>query len=737
MPRVRKYHEGGKGPGHPHSKAQEALEFLGPEWRRNLLPEVVVQSDEEHGPESNSDAALSKLYEDKDEIIQSLLDRGLTSKQAEQSFNWLTDEIGLRGRGYTRKGKSIPPEELPILDFTSPATLDSLALVGFSSAMGSELLGSANRGDEDRWEIFHDIKDKYTEKAKKLDTYDEAVPFGDLTGWDLSTYNREGESYPGVPGEDEFLFKDPIDFMPRGTPIPTNERPQTPTVDRGSKKITKDLFPAGKRPQAPILELLKPRVTTVDLDSKELQESNVSIYKVPKHPTQRMMKSWHGMRTGQIPNYDAVWDKERNQYVVRPIPQEEIDYYIEENKVVKKPYVAPVYRKYHRGGKALKGLMKKYGAGGSVGGWGAQGNFSTEYNSRQPEVVELPNPNAILTETIAQQPLEAPDVQAAGLEVAGMGGYDEVIMGSDLDSGINEIVDKIPIAKMFKGIGEFGSNLIVGDSTGDERKKKQKLAALLFSPHKLWSMHKCEKEGNCNAEADAAAEEERLAEEKVKKAEDAALKKKNAFWAADGMKIKNPSYKNGGLFEALRNKRAERRIAKTPVRDANSQEVLEMLASYGPDSPMMQGEYDPRAKEIVMYKDDPDTLKHEQVHAAQYGPLQRLAKKINDERSARIQDPIKRRAYRKLSENISPEVFEGFNRAGKLVLNKGEEFEAVLNTGVNAAKEQGVDFSKSYDDILSQLLNAPSPTNNMTGLMKFMDNKFTKKQRGLILKSIR
>ena len=54
MPRVRKYHNGGKGPGHPHS---------------NLLPEVIVQSDEENGPESNSDAALSKLYEDKDEII--------------------------------------------------------------------------------------------------------------------------------------------------------------------------------------------------------------------------------------------------------------------------------------------------------------------------------------------------------------------------------------------------------------------------------------------------------------------------------------------------------------------------------------------------------------------------------------------------------------------------------------------------------------------------------------------
>jgi hypothetical protein len=50
---------------------------------------------------------------------------------------------------------------------------------------------------------------------------------------------------------------------------------------------------------------------------------------------------------------------------------------------------------YSKGGKALKGLIKKYGAGGSVSGWGAQGNFSTEYTSRQPEVEELPHPMAL------------------------------------------------------------------------------------------------------------------------------------------------------------------------------------------------------------------------------------------------------------------------------------------------------------------------------------------------------
>jgi len=193
----------------------------------------------------------------------------------------------------------------------------------------------------------------------------------------------------------------------------------------------------------------------------------------------------------------------------------------------------------------------------------------------------------------------------------------------------------------------------------------------------------------------------------------------------------------GGIFKKLRERRADRRIEKTPVRDASSQEVLEMLSSYGADSPMMQGEYDPRKKEIVMYKDDADTLKHEQVHAAQYGPLQRLAYRMNQDRSAPIQDPTKRKVYRKLSENISPEAYAAFNRAGKLILDKGEEFEAVLDTGVNAAKEKGVNFNVSFEEILSQLKNIPSPTNNMIGLMKFMENRFTREQRDLILKSIR
>ena len=194
-------------------------------------------------------------------------------------------------------------------------------------------------------------------------------------------------------------------------------------------------------------------------------------------------------------------------------------------------------------------------------------------------------------------------------------------------------------------------------------------------------------------------------------------------------------YNEGGLFQRLRDKRAERRIDKTPVRQARTSELLDVLAS---DQPTTKGRYYPKEKEIVMYRDDdPDTLKHEQVHASQYGPLQRLSYLLKFNDSARIQDPAKRKAYRKLTSGKNIVDDRQFNPAGQYVLSRGEEFEAVLDTGVNAAKEQGVDFSKSYDDILSQLLNAPSPTNNMTGLRKFMENKFTKEQRDLILKSIK
>ena len=82
------------------------------------------------------------------------------------------------------------------------------------------------------------------------------------------------------------------------------------------------------------------------------------------------------------------------------------------------------------------------------------------------------------------------------LEKPGMGGYDEDIISSDLDQTANKIVDEIPIAKPFKSLGEAGSDLIIGESQGDERKRKQKIAAGIFAPHKLWTMRKSDKDND-------------------------------------------------------------------------------------------------------------------------------------------------------------------------------------------------------------------------------------------------
>ena len=336
----------------------------------------------------------------------------------------------------------------------------------------------------------------------------------------------------------------------------------------------------------------------------------------------------------------------------------------------------------YKDGGALKFLTKKYGAGGTVEEFGAQGNFETEYKSRLPEVEEPSDPNEELLATtdpeVEEPTLTEEEIKALkkkkALGAAGKGAATGAAIGSAIP-GIGTVV------------GAAAGALIGG------------LGSLL---------------GN-------------------KGVEDPAL-----IMARNGIKVhkKQRTFDEGGLFEALRQRRAERRIEKTPVRYAGADEVLKQLASYSDDDKFMLGEYSPENKEIVMYVDDPDILKHEQVHATQYGPLQRLARKMDSEYSARIQDPKKRKSYRKLSGDISPEIYETFNDAGKFILGQGEEFEAVLTTGVNAAKEMGVDFTKSFDEIKAQLEAISSPTNNIRGLMKFMQNPFTEKQKNLILKAL-
>lgn len=172
-----------------------------------------------------------------------------------------------------------------------------------------------------------------------------------------------------------------------------------------------------------------------------------------------------------------------------------------------------------------------------------------------------------------------PPPQASGAELTGQGGYDEAIMESGSDQAANKIVDAIPIAKLFRGLGEAGSNAIIGDSTGEERKKKQKWAAAIFAPHKLLAIRK----------ADKAAEEE-----KKKEAEDNTV----GTYGIGGRVRVIKKFAPGGVIEDDTKKglfRKDKRDMDTPGQDR-----LALAAAN-----QMKHAYDPETEDLSRTENDP------------------------------------------------------------------------------------------------------------------------------------
>ena len=119
----------------------------------------------------------------------------------------------------------------------------------------------------------------------------------------------------------------------------------------------------------------------------------------------------------------------------------------------------------YKQGRALKNLIKKYGAGGSVSDFGAQGNFTTKYTSNQPDVEELEDPNLILEENVIDAEVEgqvptAPMAEAENkVERAFSGAAKGVTVGSLLG----------PLGSLVGGaIGGIGGFL-----KGKKRKKRK------------------------------------------------------------------------------------------------------------------------------------------------------------------------------------------------------------------------------------------------------------------------
>ena len=94
-------------------------------------------------------------------------------------------------------------------------------------------------------------------------------------------------------------------------------------------------YPEWKRiKRIPPKKLKSKKISTISeaREPKELQESNVSLYKGPKHPTKRVMRYSNKVRTNQIPSHDMVWNNKKNKYVKRNVEKEEVDRYKKENR---------------------------------------------------------------------------------------------------------------------------------------------------------------------------------------------------------------------------------------------------------------------------------------------------------------------------------------------------------------------------------------------------------------------
>ena len=378
-------------------------------------------------------------------------------------------------------------------------------------------------------------------------------------------------------------------------------------------------------------------------------------------------------------------------------------------------------KKYYKRGRntALRSLVKKYGAGGGVADFGAQGNFTSEYSSAQPEVEELDVNDEMMLSVTDVDPEDATPSEEElkkakkkkALKSAGKG----ALMGAKFG----------PWGALAGGV--------IGGAVGWFAKKGIKIKR--FYNH--GGLHPEESDENDNV----------------------------------------------GFFEALKNanrrrieKRGNRRIARTPVNTETSGNILQQLANVQKDGGMSAGYYDTEAKEITM-KSSPgspeyeDVIEHEEAHVTQHSPILSF---FNGEPSLRVQNPDIRRATRRLQNSIAkwqrknpgqdffgtmptdenipnePEKFAagymlGMLPEGSRWTGGTHEYEAIAQGAKNEMEDFGIDLNKSYDEVLSDLKTLGSDAElkgkgivNLRHLRNFMENpQFSDKQKELIMKSLR
>ena len=173
-------------------------------------------------------------------------------------------------------------------------------------------------------------------------------------------------------------------------------------------------------------------------------------------------------------------------------------------------------------------------------------------------------------------------------------------------------------------------------------------------------------------------------------------------------------------------RRYERRVGRTPITDATTQDMLMALSQMRQDvdNKLPAASYLMNEKRIIKYPGaGEDVIEHEKTHAAQHNILGLL----------RVQDPEIRRASRDLSKSITEDQLASFTEAGKYIIQP-YELEAHLRGAAPMIKSLGLKDS-SFDEILTGLQRAEEEgvsNQNTRNLMLFMQNEFTPEQKNII-----
>jgi hypothetical protein len=458
------------------------------------------------------------------------------------------------------------------------------------------------------------------------------------------------------------------------------------------------------------------------------------------------------------------------------------------NRPAKNKFVSNKVRVLKKEGKSLKeavaialdmwkrGKVKKYGAGGSVEDFGAQGNFTTEYTSRQPEVEELEDPNEKsggTTVTIIQEEEELSKEEQRGLKgkAAGRAAGKGALMGAKIGSFL---------PGLGTGIGAAVGAAVGGIGTLLANRKLKKQEQIMAEKGVKIKKKKYDNGG--------LFEKLRDRREKIKAAKDFYLNEEENPWMNEEGKIIDPwggeeitprQYKNykrwqfrdykRGLRQQDRqerqdervDRRAKRRLGRTDIMNMPNWQILDYLAGKHGNA----GYFRPGTGDVYMNpaskSSDESVEDHELIHSTHMGPLQRLASSLGIERAGRIQDKDSRKAFKKLYKSIRKEGTALDDKYTKWQTEQGREkdeiktglgdymmgkkaqdveFDAIIKSGLSSAESQGLDLSnKTFDEVLNQLKQAKdSESTNMHHLRRFMnDTSWTDEQKELIMDAIK